>query len=58
MQFDESNFNLEHPESWLILLMFVGFLGYSYYSLIVLLIYTHKKNQFIIEMEKEIKNGE
>ena len=58
MQFDASKFNLEYPESWLILLMFVGFLGYSYYSLIVLLIYTHRKNQLIVEMEKGIKNRE
>ena len=53
MQFHESNFNLENPESWLILLMFIGFLGYSYYSLIVLLIYTHRKNQSIANIEIE-----
>lgn len=53
MQFNPGNFNLDTPESWLIILMFVGFLGYSYYSLIVLLIYTHKKNQSIINIEME-----
>ena len=53
MQFDESNFNLGNPEPWLVLLMFIGFFGYSYYSLIVLLIYTHKNNQSTINIEAE-----
>lgn len=56
MQFNESNFNLNHPEPWLILLMFVGFLGYSYYSLIVLLIYIQRKNQFIEEQDQAVES--
>jgi hypothetical protein len=56
MQSIESNLNLNHPEPWLILLMFVGFIGYSYYSLIVLLIYTQRKNKFIEEQDTVIES--
>ena len=45
MQFNIHRFNLEKPESWLIILIFVGFWVYSYYSLYVLLVHTYKQNQ-------------
>ena len=45
MQFNIQSFNLEQPESWLIILIFAVFWGYSYYSLFVLLIHTYKQNQ-------------
>ena len=45
MQFNIHRFNLEQPESWLIILVFAGFWVYSYYSLFVLLVHTYKKNQ-------------
>ena len=53
MQFNESNFNLENPEPWLILLMFIGFLAYSYYSLIAFLIYTYRNDASIVNIEME-----
>ena len=47
MEFDRSSFNLDTPESWLIILAYVGFWVYSYYSLVVFLIHIRKKNQSI-----------
>jgi hypothetical protein len=51
MQFDKLGFSLNTPESCLVLLIFVAFLGYSYFSLIVLLIYTYKKNRLVENIE-------
>ena len=45
MQFNIHRFNLEQPESWLIILIFAGFWVYSYYSLFVLLVHTYRQNQ-------------
>lgn len=45
MEFGQSSFNLDTPESWLIIMAYAGFWIYSYYSLIVFLIHTHKENQ-------------
>lgn len=52
MAFDISRFNLNNPDSWLILLVFTGFWAYSYYSFVVLLIHTHKQN-LLLENEEE-----
>ena len=52
MHFDPSNFNLDNPESWLILLTYIGFWTYSYYSLVILLIHTRKQNQ-LLENEED-----
>ncbi|MDJ0570560.1 MAG: hypothetical protein QNJ53_16155 [Pleurocapsa sp. MO_192.B19] len=55
MQFDESSFNLDldSPESWLILLIYIGFWVYSYYSLVVFLIHIRKQNRMAKNMELE-----
>ncbi len=45
MQVNIDSFKLDSPESCLIILIYAGFWGYSYYSLIVLLIHTYKQNQ-------------
>ena len=45
MQFDTSCYAPENPEFWLILLTYIGFWGYSYYSLVILLIHTRKHNR-------------
>jgi len=47
MKFDIFGFNLNNPDSWLILLIFAGFWAYSYYSLIILLIHTRKQNALL-----------
>jgi len=52
MEFDISSFNLDNPDSWLIMLIFTGFWVYSYYSLVVLLIHTRKQN-LLLENEEE-----
>lgn len=39
------HFNLDNPESCLIILIYAVFWGYSYYSLILLLIHTYKQNR-------------
>ena len=49
MQFKIHNFNLSDPESWLIIVIYAGFWGYSYYSLIKLLIHIHQQNNLIRE---------
>ncbi len=41
------SFNLNNPESWLILLTYAGFWVYSYYSLVVFLIHLRKQNRLI-----------
>ena len=53
MKFYYLDFHLSSPESWLVLLIFVFFLSYSYFSLIVLLIYNHKKNRLLDRIELE-----
>ena len=50
MQFNQSSFNLDTPESWLIVLAYAVFFIYSYYSLVVCLIHVRKEN-LIQEME-------
>ena len=52
MEFDISRFNLDNPDSWLILLIFAGFWIYSYYSLVVLLIHMRKQS-LLLENEEE-----
>ncbi|MEM8723833.1 MAG: hypothetical protein AAGE84_31925 [Cyanobacteria bacterium P01_G01_bin.39] len=47
MQFNIHSFNLDNPESCLIILIYAGFWGYSYYALILLLIHTYKRNRSI-----------
>ena len=47
MQFDKSNYSLESPELWLILISYAGFWLYSYYSLIIRLIHTRKQNRIM-----------
>jgi len=47
MQFDQSSFNLDTPESWLIVLAYAGFLIYSYYSLVICLIHVRKENRLL-----------
>ena len=42
MQLNQSSFNLDSPESWLIVLSYAGFLIYSYYSLVICLINIRK----------------
>lgn len=44
MQLNTNSFNLSSPESWLIILIYAVFWGYSYYSLIALLIHTRQQN--------------
>lgn len=51
MQFDQSSLNLANPESWLIVLIYIGFWVYSYYSLVVFLIHTRKQNRLMENME-------
>ena len=53
MQFARSNSNLDNPESWLILLIYIGFWVYSYYSLVILLIHTCKQHRLMETMELE-----
>ncbi|MCC0177514.1 hypothetical protein I4641_11045 [Waterburya agarophytonicola K14] len=48
-----SNFNLDNPESWLILIMYVGFWVYSYYALVVFLIHTRQQNRLTEEIDLE-----
>lgn len=45
MKFDLSNLNLDSPDAWLILLTYLGFSLYSYYSLVIFLIHLHQKNR-------------
>ncbi len=53
MQFHTSSFNLDSPESWLILLIYSGFWVYSYYSLVIFLIHIRKQNNLIKDLEAE-----
>lgn len=47
MQLDTSSFNLDNPDSWLILSIFTGFWICSYYSLVMCLIHTRKQNRLL-----------
>ncbi|WP_019504016.1 hypothetical protein [Pleurocapsa sp. PCC 7319] len=53
MQFNKLNFNLDSSESWLILLIYAGFWLYSYYSLVICLIHTHKQQRIAENLELE-----
>ena len=53
MQFNTSSFNLNSPESWFILLIYIGFWVYSCYSLVIFLIHIHKQNSLIEDLEAE-----
>lgn len=53
MQFNKFSFNLNSSESWLILLIYAGFLLYSYYSLVVYLIHTRKQQRIAENLELE-----
>ena len=44
MQFNTHNFALSSPESWLIILIYAGFLVCSYFSLVKLLIHLHQQD--------------
>ena len=55
MQFNELSLLWSNPEHLLVLLIFMGFLGYSYYSLTKLLIYTYKSNK--LKENIEIKDN-
>lgn len=55
MQLNQSSFNLDSPESWLIVLSYAGFLIYSYYSLVICLINIRKKNRLLETKENPIE---
>ena len=55
MQFNIHSFNLNNAESWLIILIYAVFWGYSYYSLIVLLLYLHKQNKLTQSDKKSLE---
>lgn len=52
MQLNIHSFNSANSESWLIILIYAVFWGYSYYSLIMLLIHLRQENK-PIEEEKQ-----
>lgn len=52
MQFGRSGFDVDNPDSWLILSIFIGFWVCSYYSLVMCLIHTRKQNR-LLENEEE-----
>lgn len=58
MHLYDSSFNLDNPESWLILIMYVGFWVYSYYSLIVFLIHTRQENRLKSDLENNPHDAE
>ena len=51
MQFNPNTLNHTYAESWLIILIYAVFWGFSYYSLISLLIHTRQQNNSIEESE-------
>ena len=53
MQFNKFSFNLNSSESWLILLIYVGFWLYSYSSLVIYLIHTRKQQRIAENLELE-----
>jgi|GEM_PF-3990220 len=55
MQFNTNSFNLDSPESWLIILIYAVFWGCSYYSLINLLIHTRQQNLSLNESEQSLE---
>ncbi|MDJ0594364.1 MAG: hypothetical protein QNJ72_31050 [Pleurocapsa sp. MO_226.B13] len=55
MQFNTSCFVTDNPESWLILSIYIGFWGYSYYSLVIFLIHTHRRHRLQENMDLEEK---
>ena len=44
MQFNNHQLGLASPESWLIILIFAGFWGSSYFSLVSLLIHIYQRD--------------
>ncbi|MEM6613686.1 MAG: hypothetical protein AAF652_15790 [Cyanobacteria bacterium P01_C01_bin.72] len=55
MQFNNNTFNLHNPESWLIIMIYAIFWGYSYYSLIMLLIHTRQQHNLMEGSEKSLE---
>ena len=55
MQFNIHSFNLNDAESWLIMLIYAVFWGYSYYSLIVLLLYLNKQKKLTESDKKSLE---
>ena len=51
MQFNTNSFSPTDAESCLIILIYAVFWGFSYYSLITLLIHTRQQNSLIEESE-------
>ena len=51
MQFNTNSLSHTYAESWLIILIYAVFWGFSYYSLITLLIHTRQQNNSIKESE-------
>jgi hypothetical protein len=55
MHFDLHSFARSNPESWLIILIYAGFWGYSYYSLIKLLLHICQQDNLAQEEEKSLE---
>ena len=58
MDLYDFSFNFDNPESWLILIMYVGFWVYSYYSLVVFLIHTRQENRLKSKPENNAPDSE
>ena len=50
-----NSFMLSSAKDWLSLFVFIGFLSYSYYSLILLLIHNYKSDR--LEQNIDVENG-
>ena len=53
MEFYKFEFSVDSAESWLILLIYIGFWAYSYYSLVIFLIHIRKQNRLMENMENK-----
>ena len=55
MQFNANSLSHSNAESWLIVLIYAVFWGFSYYSLIALLIHTRQQNSSIEESDRSLE---
>ncbi|MEL6930818.1 MAG: hypothetical protein AAFO95_19625 [Cyanobacteria bacterium J06600_6] len=55
MQFNTNSFNLSNADSWLIILIYAIFWGFSYYSLVTLLIHTRQQHNSIEDSETPLE---
>ena len=56
MRFNISGYDLTNAESWLIILVYVGFSLYSSYSLIALLRHIYRQDNAIEDESLEVNN--